>query len=205
MTTINAVGVGLSGASGTGSFAGTTSPTFVTPILGTPQSGVLTSCTGLPVSTGIAGFGTGVATALAANAVGSGGVALSQTNTFTATLVSSGGGTCTYTTQSGRWYQIGNVVYFTIDMRLATNSLSAGSLSITGLNANVASSAFFGQPISIVGTALAAGVVTPIQAWMRSNTTIIDLFKFVTGSIVLLADTDTTATSVFEINGFYIV
>lgn len=34
MATVNQVGVGLSGASGTGSFAGTTSPTFVTPVLG---------------------------------------------------------------------------------------------------------------------------------------------------------------------------
>lgn len=54
MATRNQVDVGLSGASGTGSFAGTTSPTFVTPALGTPASGVLTSCTGLPVGTGLA-------------------------------------------------------------------------------------------------------------------------------------------------------
>ena len=42
-----------------------TSPTFTTPILGTPQSGTLTSCTGLPISTGVSGLGTGVATFLA--------------------------------------------------------------------------------------------------------------------------------------------
>lgn len=34
MATVNAIGVGLSGASGTGNFAGTTSPVFVTPTLG---------------------------------------------------------------------------------------------------------------------------------------------------------------------------
>jgi hypothetical protein len=49
-----------------------TSPTLTTPVLGTPSSGTLTSCTGLPVSTGISGLGTGVATALAV-AVGSAG------------------------------------------------------------------------------------------------------------------------------------
>lgn len=42
-----------------------TSPTLTTPVLGTPSSGTLTSCTGLPVSTGISGLGTGVATFLA--------------------------------------------------------------------------------------------------------------------------------------------
>lgn len=37
--------------------------------LGTPSSGTLTNCTGLPVSTGISGFGTGVATFLATPSV----------------------------------------------------------------------------------------------------------------------------------------
>jgi hypothetical protein len=49
-----------------------TSMALTTPVLGTPSSGTLTSCTGLPVATGISGLGTGVATALAlaTNAVG---------------------------------------------------------------------------------------------------------------------------------------
>lgn len=42
-----------------------TSPTLTTPALGTPSSAVLTNATGLPVSTGISGLGTGVATFLA--------------------------------------------------------------------------------------------------------------------------------------------
>jgi hypothetical protein len=44
-----------------------TSPTLTTPVLGTPSSGTLTSCTGLPISTGVSGLGTGIATALAVN------------------------------------------------------------------------------------------------------------------------------------------
>jgi hypothetical protein len=43
------------------------SPSFTTPALGTPSGGTLTSCTGLPISSGISGLGTGVATALAVN------------------------------------------------------------------------------------------------------------------------------------------
>lgn len=49
---------------GSGSLVFATSPTLVTPILGTPTSGTLTNCTGLPLTTGIAGFGANVATFL---------------------------------------------------------------------------------------------------------------------------------------------
>lgn len=44
--------------------------------LGTPSSGTLTSCTGLPISTGVSGLGTGVATALAVNTGSAGAVVL---------------------------------------------------------------------------------------------------------------------------------
>ena len=50
---------------GTGNVVMSTSPTLVTPVLGTPSSATLTNATGLPVSTGISGLGAGVATFLA--------------------------------------------------------------------------------------------------------------------------------------------
>jgi len=65
-------GTGVTSSTGSGSNVLSTSPTLVTPLLGTPTSGTLTNCTGLPVSTGVSGLGTGVATALAVN-VGSAG------------------------------------------------------------------------------------------------------------------------------------
>lgn len=55
----------LTDETGTGAAVFATSPTLVTPVLGTPSSGTLTSCTGLPISTGVSGLGTGVATFLA--------------------------------------------------------------------------------------------------------------------------------------------
>jgi hypothetical protein len=57
----------LTDETGTGSAVFATSPTLVTPALGTPSSATLTNATGLPISTGVSGLGTGVATALAVN------------------------------------------------------------------------------------------------------------------------------------------
>jgi len=42
-----------------------TDSTLVRPVLGTPASGTLTNCTGLPIATGVSNLGTGVATFLA--------------------------------------------------------------------------------------------------------------------------------------------
>jgi hypothetical protein len=67
---------------GTGALVFANTPTLVTPVLGTPTSGTLTNCTGLPVSTGLAGAGTGVATALGQNVTGTGGIVLANTPTL---------------------------------------------------------------------------------------------------------------------------
>jgi len=58
-------GTGVTSSTGTGSVVLSNSPTLVTPALGTPASGVATNLTGLPISTGVSGLGTGVATLLA--------------------------------------------------------------------------------------------------------------------------------------------
>lgn len=59
------VAAAVTDETGTGALVFATSPTLVTPALGTPSSATLTNATGLPVATGISGLGTGVATFLA--------------------------------------------------------------------------------------------------------------------------------------------
>ena len=62
---VAAGGTGVGTSTGSGNNVLSTSPTLVTPILGTPTSATLTNATGLPIGTGVSGLGTGVATFLA--------------------------------------------------------------------------------------------------------------------------------------------
>jgi phage-related tail fiber protein len=81
----------LTDKTGTGANVFATSPTLVTPILGTPQSGTLTSCTGLPLTTGVTGTlpvangGTGL------TAVGTTGNVLTSNGTTWVSSAPSGG------------------------------------------------------------------------------------------------------------------
>ena len=58
-------GTGTTTATGTGSVVLNTSPTLITPALGTPSSATLTNASGLPIASGVSGLGIGVASFLA--------------------------------------------------------------------------------------------------------------------------------------------
>ena len=113
-----------------------TSPTFVTPVLGTPTSVTLTNATGLPVSTGISGLGTGVATALAVN-VGSAGAFV----TFNGALGTPSSGVATNLTGTASGLSIGGNAATATTATSATSATTATNATNIAITDNTSSSA----------------------------------------------------------------
>ena len=96
-------GTGTTTSTGTGSVVLNTSPTLITPALGTPSSATLTNATGLPISTGVSGLASGVSSFLAtptssnlvsaiSDETGSGSLVFGTSPTLTTPTISSGSG-----------------------------------------------------------------------------------------------------------------
>jgi len=150
----------ISDETGSGSLVFATSPALTTPNIGTPSAGTLTNCTGLPISTGVSGLGTGVATALGNALDGASGLmsydadtlkadtADTLTAAFTDTLDDDGTqstGTYTPSGAAGTWSKaIVNNGAFTLappaaasgtviyGMVFITNGASAGAITTSG-------------------------------------------------------------------------
>lgn len=128
-TSLNAFGTGVQGAmqvnvGSAGSFV------LNGGVLGTPSSGTLSSCTGLPVSTGISGLGTGVATFLATP---------SSANLRTAVTDETGSGSLVFATSP-------TLVTPTLGVATAT--------SINGLVLNRGTGSGNSESVAVGGTAL---------------------------------------------------
>lgn len=134
---------------------------FFNGALGTPISGTLTNCTGLPIA-GITGLGTGVATLLAATPSGTGGLAGTTSPTFTTsvnlpnTINQVNSGTLTFLLISGQnvAFSLGGGAGFYIQN---------GPLLLTDSGTQLQRSA--SGKIAIVANMLGIGVGTPTATY----------------------------------------
>lgn len=176
-------------SSGTGGIAGTTSPSFITPVLGIPTSGTLTNCTGLPISTGVSGLGSGVATVLAA--------ALAPPTNFTPSLSFGGGSTgLTYTTQVGKYSDFNGVITVVLTIVINNKGSSTGSAVIT---VPVTSNAFGPTAVAISATSLVAGLTDPVVASLAAASSSVSLYRYNAGSLIALTDVQFQSGSTIQL------
>ncbi|WP_440640284.1 beta strand repeat-containing protein [Bradyrhizobium sp. PUT101] len=169
-------GLAATANTGTGAVVRATSPTLVTPALGTPSSATLTNAIGLPVGTGISGLGAGVATALATP---------SSANVAAAVTDETGSGALVFGTSP----TIGGVFNFSGARKDSTQSTPAQITS--NQNDYNPSSVVCASSSTLIVNADAARDVTGIAGGVAGC----DLFLFNNGSFAITLKDDSTSST----------
>ena len=166
------LGAALTDETGTGVNVFATSPTLVTPLLGTPTSGVLTNCTGLPV----AGGGTGVATTTAYGVLAGGTTATGAfqnigTGTSAQVLTSNGAGALpTFQAASAGVTTIGfGTTGLTPSGATSGVVTVAGTLAVANGGTGVTTSTGTGNVVLSASPTFTGNVTTPLS-YIRVNT-----------------------------------
>ncbi len=194
-------GTGTTTSTGSGSLVLNTSPTLVTPVLGTPTSVTLTNGTGLPISTGVSGLGTGVATYLATptsanllaamtDETGSGSLVFANTPTLVTPVIGAATGTSLSLT--------GNLsaAAGTFSSTLTAGASTLASASITG-NATVGGTLGVTGATTLGSTLGVTGATTLAAVTATGAATFSSTVKITTGAAagkVLTADASGNAT-----------
>ena len=124
-----------------------------------------------------------------------------EEGTFTP-VVALGGGSVTYTTQTGRYTKVGRLVTVELHVTIAAVTTPSGTLTITGMpftSANISKGA-----AAVIANNLETTATAAMVGWVNANATTIALFRPSAGAIVS-PGADLKAGSVIQVSATYSV